>query len=206
MKRQKQGKTGSTRRLIQSSSQKSGLPVTNKLGKENVMKNNWKALLICTAVVALVLLMGTSTFAASGTQTLTINATVSTRAELVLAPTTINFSDASPTTTTSVAADNPVAVTARVRTGSATAATLTVAATTDLVSGSDAIPISNVTWTASGAPFIAGALNKTTPQSAATFGNGSGLFTGTFNFALANSWTYNTGSYTATVTYTLTAP
>lgn len=170
------------------------------------MNRTYKIFLGCTAVALMLLFVNSSILAATGTANLTINATVSARAELALAPTTINFADASPTTTASVPADNPVAVTARVRTGRATAATLTVAATTDLVSGSDSIPISNVSWTASGAPFIAGALNLTTPQSAATFGNGSGLFTGTYNFALANSWNYNTGSYTATVTYTLTAP
>jgi len=170
------------------------------------MKTFYKILAGCAAVVVPGLMVNSATFAATGTATLTINATVASRAEIALAPTTINFPDASPTTSASVPADNPVAVTARVRTGRTTAATLTVAAPTDLVTGSDTIPISNVSWTASGAPFIAGTMNKTTAQSAATFANGSGLFSGTFNFVLANSWTYNTGSYTATVTYTLTAP
>ncbi|MBZ5554077.1 MAG: hypothetical protein LAO21_15280 [Acidobacteriia bacterium] len=170
------------------------------------MKQSYKTLLSFGAVALMVLFISSSVFAASSPATLTINATVAARAELVLAPTTINFADASPTTTASVPADNPVAVTARIRTGRATAATLTVTSAADLTAGTDTIPISNVSWTASGAPFIAGTMNKATPQSAATFANGSGLFGGTFNFFLANSWTYNTGAYTATVTYTLTAP
>jgi hypothetical protein len=170
------------------------------------MKSSYKALLGFAAVALVVLFSSSAVFAASATANLTINATVSARAELVLAPTTINFADSSPTTVASVPADNPVAVTARVRTGRATAASLTVTSAADLASGADTIPISNVSWTASGAPFIGGTMNKATPQSAATFANGSGLFTGTFNFVLANSWAYNTGAYTTTVTYTLTAP
>jgi hypothetical protein len=170
------------------------------------MKNFSKILMTIALVAVAALILSTATFAASDSKTLTINATISARAELVLAPTTINFPDANPSTVASVPADNPVAVTARIRTGRATAATLTVTSAADLTSGSDTIPISNVSWTASAGPFIAGTMNKATPQSAATFANGSGLFSGTFNFLLANSWTYNTGVYTATVTYTLTAP
>ena len=206
MKRQKQMKTGSTRRLIHSSSHKSGLPVTHKLGKENEMKNNWKALLTCTAVVALVLLMGTSTFAANVTQTLTINATVAARAELTLAPATISFADASPATTPSITANSPVTVTANVRTAKASTATLTALAGTDLTSGTDTIPITAVTWTASALPFIAGTMSHTSAQSGATFSAGSGSYSGTYTFTLANSWNYNVGAYAATVTYTLTAP
>ncbi|MBZ5537421.1 MAG: hypothetical protein LAO31_15810 [Acidobacteriia bacterium] len=170
------------------------------------MKNIWKILMTITVVAGAALILSTAAFAASDSKTLTINATISARAELVLAPTTINFADNSPTTVSSVSADNPVAVTARVRTGKATAATLTVASANDLTSGSDTIPISAVSWTASGAPFIAGTLNKASAQSGATFGNGSGTYNGTYSFFLANNWTYNTGSYSATVTYTLTAP
>ncbi|MBZ5537418.1 MAG: hypothetical protein LAO31_15795 [Acidobacteriia bacterium] len=168
------------------------------------MKNNWKALLICTAVVALVLLMGTSTFAA--TQTLTINATVAARAELTLAPTTINFADASPATSPNITANTPVTVTANVRTAKASTATLMALAGTDLTSGTDTIPITAVTWTASALPFIAGTMSHTSAQSGATFSAGSGSYSGTYTFTLANSWSYNTGSYVATVTYTLTAP
>jgi hypothetical protein len=206
MNRQDQMKTESTGRQIQSSSQKSGPSVTKNLGKENEMKANWKALLICTAVVALVLLTGTSAFAANDSKTLTINATVSARAELTLSPTSISFADASPTTSPTIAANSTVAVTAKVRTAASSTATLMAASSGELTSGSDTIPINAVSWTASGNPFIAGTLNAVTPQSAATFASGSGSYNGTYTFTLANSWGYNTGSYAATVTYTLTAP
>jgi len=141
---------------------------------------------------------------AQSTQTLTINATVSARAELTISPTTINFPDASPTTTPSIPANSTVSVTANVRTGGTP--TLKVLANGNLTSGANSIAITNVTWTASAAPFIAGTLNSATSQDAATFSSGSGSYSGVFTFALANSWARADGSYTQTATYTLTAP
>jgi hypothetical protein len=141
---------------------------------------------------------------AQSTQTLTINATVSSRAELTLSPTTISFADADPTSTPSVPANTTVSVTARVR--SSGTPTLRVLANGDLTSGGNSIAIGNVTWTATGSPFIAGTMNKTTAQDAATFSAGSGSYTGTYSYFLANSWNYAVGSYSQTATYTLSAP
>ena len=76
----------------------------------------------------------------------------------------------------------------------------------NLISGSDTIAITNVTWTASGAPFVAGTMDAVTAQDAATFSSGSGQYTGTYSYLLANSWAYVPGAYTQTVVYTLTAP
>jgi hypothetical protein len=144
--------------------------------------------------------------AATATQNLTINATVAARATLTLGAGTINFPDSDPDTVPSIAAaENPVSVTARIRTGSGNTPTLTVAASGPLTSGGDTIAISNVTWTAAAAPFIGGTMN-TVAQSAATFAAGSGTYTSSFSFFLANSWAYNLGAYTASATYTLTAP
>ena len=142
--------------------------------------------------------------AAQSTQTLTINATVSSRAELTLTPTTISFPDADPTSTPSVAANTTVSVTARVR--SSGTPTLKVLANGDLASGGNSIAISNVSWTASASPFIAGTMNKTTAQDAATFSAGSGSYSGAYSYFLTNSWNYAVGSYSQTATYTLTAP
>ncbi len=140
---------------------------------------------------------------AQTTQVLTLNATVLSRAELTLAPTTISFPDASPTTTPSIPADSTVAVTARVRTTGTP--TLQVMANGDLTSGADSIDADQVTWTAA-APFTAGTMNTATAQDAAIFVAGSGEYSGTYAFSLANSWSYAVGSYTTTATYTLTAP
>jgi len=157
---------------------------------------------ICVLCGALVL--GATAASAQTTQTLTINASGAIRAELTLTPTTISCPYADPTATPSIPANTTVSVTAKVR--SSGTPTLKVLANGDLASGGDSIAIGNVTWTASGGPFIAGTMNKTTSQDAATFSAGSGSFSGTFTYKLANSWNYAVGSYAQTATYTLTAP
>src|SRR5678815_871237 len=105
-----------------------------------------------TTLLGITFVLCAAALQAQTTQTLTINATVSSRAELTLSPTTINFADASPTTSPSVAADSSVTVTAKVR--SSGTPTLKVLANGDLTSGGNTIGIGNVTWTASGSPFI----------------------------------------------------
>ena len=80
-------------------------------------------------------------------------------------PSTINFPDADPDTVPSIpATENPVQVTANVTTGNNKTVTLTALAQGDLVSGSNTIPISNVTWTASGNGFSAGTMSKSAAQ------------------------------------------
>jgi hypothetical protein len=161
---------------------------------------------IFVVVLTLGLLAAGSALAATDTKTLTINFAPAARATLTLGQSGITFPDSDPDTTPSIAAtQNPVAVTASVRTGASSIPTLTVVTATDLVSGSDTIPIGNVTWTASGTGYVAGTMNKTTAQSAGSW-TGSGNRSGTFSYFLTNSWNYATGSYTATATYTLTAP
>jgi hypothetical protein len=144
-------------------------------------------------------------YAATDTQNLTINATVSAKAKLTLGVAAINFADADPDSVPSIAAgENPVSVTVKAQTGGASSVTLTVQANGDLDSGTDTIDITNVTWTATGAGFVAGTMN-TAAQSAGSW-TGSGRFDGTFSYQLANDWSYNAGSYSQTVVYTLTAP
>jgi hypothetical protein len=164
-----------------------------------------KASLVLVVGLGLVLMAG-GAFAASDSKPLTVNATVSARASLSIGQVAIHFVDADPDGTPSISAtENPVSVTAKVRTGSATTATLTHLAGGDLVSGSDNIAIGNVTWTVTGAGYQAGTMNKSTAQTAGSW-TGSGNRSGTFSYFLANSWNYATGSYTASSTYTLTAP
>ncbi|HWP34106.1 MAG TPA: hypothetical protein VNM66_00775 [Thermodesulfobacteriota bacterium] len=162
---------------------------------------------LAALTLAGVLLAPAAAPAATATQNLTIGATVAARATLTLGATAINFPDADPDAVPSIpATENPVSVTARVRTASTNTPTLTVLASGDLTSGTDTIPISNVSWTAGGAPFINGTMSATTAQSAASFPAGSGQYSSSFSYFLVNSWSYNVGSYTASVTYTLTAP
>jgi hypothetical protein len=164
-----------------------------------------KKLSLVLAIGLSLVLMAGGAFAASDTKSLTVNAAVNARATLSLGQTAINFIDADPGTTPSIGAtENAVSVTANARTGAGSTATLTHQAADDLKSGSDLILIGNVTWTASGAGFQGGTMNKT-PQSAGSW-TGPGSHSGTFSYFLANSWSYATGSYAVSSTYTLTAP
>jgi len=157
-------------------------------------------------VLGLFLVNG-SVFAASTTAPLTINATVSSTAKLTLGQSSIAFPNSDPDTTPSIAAtQNPVSVTASAKTTTSGAVALTVVTGGDLAdAGTDTIAIGNVTWTVTGAGYVAGTMNKTTAQSAGSW-TGSGSRAGTFSYNLANSWGYATGSYAATATYTLSCP
>ena len=163
-------------------------------------------------ILALILIgAGAAWGASTATKDVTLSATVSSSAKLTLATSTISFPDGDPDAALPIAAtENPAVVTAKVKTGSASTATLKVLAATDLTSGTDTIDITNVTSTAtnsSGSFFEAGPVPWSKSSPGATVGQGnSGSFAGTFNWFLANSWDYPTGNYTATATYTLTAP
>lgn len=65
------------------------------------------------------------------------------------------------------------------------------------------IPVGNISWSATGTGFVGGVLSVT-PQTVAT-GAGSNTFTGTVSFSMLNEWTYPTGSYSDTITYTAIA-
>jgi hypothetical protein len=143
--------------------------------------------------------------AANATSNVTVSATVAATAKLSLSSSTVSFANADPDTTPSIAAtEGAITITAKGKTSTGSNITLTVLAADDLKSGTDTIAITNVTWTASGGGFVAGTMNKTTAQSVGSWTN-SGSRTGTQTYALANSWSYPTGSYTATAAYTLTA-
>jgi len=144
--------------------------------------------------------------AASKTDTLAVSASVTARAKLTLSASSMTFADADPDTTPSVpASGGALTITAKARTTLGSAVSLVVRASTDLQSGLDTIAVGNLTWTATGTGFVAGTMNRTTSQTVGSWVS-SGLFTGTQTYALANSWNYSTGTYTTTLTYTLTAP
>ncbi len=83
---------------------------------------------------------------------------------------------------------------------------LTIIADSDLMSGTSAIPIGEITWTASPSPpFQAGTLSTVVPS---VLGSGLSHFTAllTLSFYLRNSWSYEPGHYAATATLTLSSP
>jgi hypothetical protein len=155
------------------------------------------------AATAAAVAFGAADASAQITQNLTMTATVNARASLTLSVAAVNFPDSDPDTVPNISADNPVLVTAKSRTAGGNPVTLTVQAGTDLTSGSDVIPVSNISWAANG--DLAGGSLATSPVTLVNSSN-SGLRTGTMSFVLLNDWAYVPGSYTATVTYTLSAP
>ena len=157
-------------------------------------------------VLGLVTAHGAQAASSTATATQTITANINSAASLTLGSPTITFTSTSSTgTTPATEGGNSFSVSAQARTGSSSTVTLTVLAGGDLTSGGNTIAINNVTWTATGTGYANGTLNKTTAQSVGSW-TGSGLYNGTMSFFLANSNSYAVGTYTATITYTLTAP
>jgi hypothetical protein len=140
----------------------------------------------------------------SDTKTVTVTAIVNAKAKLTVGPAGVSFADADPDVTPILPASADVTVDVKSRTTTNGAVTLTVQSGTNLTSGSDSIAIANLTWTAAGTGFAAG----TMATSAVSLGawTGGGTQSGTQSYLLANSWNYKTGTYGATITYTLTAP
>jgi hypothetical protein len=132
-----------------------------------------------------------------------VTANVNAKAKLTLGTAAITFADADPDVTPSIAV-LPFNIDVKARTTAGSTVTLTMLAT-DLTSGSNTIGIGALSWTTTGAGFTAGTSNATTAQTVGSW-SGSGSPTGTQTYALANSWTYATGTYAATLTYTLTVP
>jgi hypothetical protein len=166
---------------------------------------------IVLMILALTLVGAGASWGAQATANVKLGATVSSSAVLTLSTTSITFPDADPDSVKSIGAnENGALVTAKVKTGSLTPATLKVLAADDLKSGSDTIPITNVSSKAtntSGSFFSTSqvAWSKTAPG--VTVGEGkSGSYTGTFSWFLVNDWNYATGNYTGSATYTLLAP
>jgi hypothetical protein len=139
-------------------------------------------------------------------QSVTASANISALAKLSLSPLTVVFPDADPDVTPLVAASTgPVTITAKARSSPAAQVTLTLLANDDLRSGMVTIPVSALTWTATGDGFVGGTVSRTSAQLVGAW-PGSGVRNGTQLFTLANSWEQPSGTYTVSLTYTLSAP
>lgn len=136
------------------------------------------------------------------------NAAEAQTLRLTLSRTTIPFASADPDTTPLI--DAPaVTVSYRVRGNAPSAAwQLTLLAEGNFTSGSATIPASAVTWTATPAPpFQAGTMNATVAQRlAGGTGNVDPTRTALVTFRLANSWSFDVGTYSTVFTFTLIAP
>ena len=167
------------------------------------MKMKTRLLFLGVAVAAIALAQPLG--AASDFKNVTMTAVVSASAKLELSSLTVAFPDtpdvdANPT----IPASAILTITAKGKTSGGAPITLTVTGA-DLMSGSNAIPISNVTWAGTGTGFLVNGTMSTSAQTMATWTN-SGIHTGTQAYTLANSWDYAVGTYNGTVVYTLTTP
>ena len=140
------------------------------------------------------------------TRTATLNVTVNGLARLQLSSNGVSFPDSNPDLVPQVpGTPGPLVLTVKARTTLNATVRLSVLASDDLRSGVRTLPASTITWTATGAGFVPGTLNRTTPQTVGTW-IGSGARTGNQSLRFANAWTYSTGTYTLTMTYTLSSP
>lgn len=155
---------------------------------------------------ALVLLQAEGVLAATANQTLSIAARVNSQAKITLNVGAINFIDFSSDNWDSVPAnENPVAITAKAKTGSNSTVTLTFLASDDLRSSHHTIPISRVTWTATGTGYQNGTMSKTSAQTMGTW-TGPGSYAGTLSFFLDTHVPQAADTYTSSGTFTLTSP
>jgi hypothetical protein len=136
----------------------------------------------------------------------TLSVNLGALATLSLSSNSLSFPDSDPDAVPQVpAASGPVTVIAKARAPRNSKVTLTVIANDNLRSGVNTIPVDALTWTATGPGFVGGTMSRTTPQAVGSW-SGSGARTGTQDYRFRNLWTYATGTYTVTLTYTLSAP
>ena len=159
------------------------------------------------AIAALaVLMVSTPRDASAQSRTATLNVSINGLARLSLSSTGVSFPDSNPDLVPLVpGTPGPLTVTVKARTTLNATLRLSVLASDDLRSGVRTLPSSNITWTAAGAGFVAGTLNRATPQTVGTW-VGSGARTGAQSLFFANAWSHPTGTYSLTMTYTLSSP
>jgi hypothetical protein len=164
----------------------------------------WSGIIVAVGMLAL----STPVFAqASANASVSVTANINAKAKLNIDSASITFPAVvgDPDSTPSISA-TALGIDVKARTTANGSVTLTVVATDDLKAGTATIAISNLTWASSGTNFAgSGTSNTVTPQTVASF-TGSGSYSGSQTYALANSWAYSTGTYTTSLTYTLTAP
>jgi hypothetical protein len=125
---------------------------------------------------------------------------------LTLSSSQLSFSSADPDTYPSISAPT-LTVTYRVRNNWGSWV-ITLLASGDLSSGSSTIDVSHITWVATpSGTFASGTMSATSAQRLASgTGNVNPARTGQVTFTLANSWSYDIGTYYTTFSFTLTAP
>ncbi len=160
--------------------------------------------LIISLLAALAICGAAATASAQNTANVTVTANIGAFAKLTLDQTTLTFANADPDAG-AMPGDHSINITAKVRTTAGATSTLTVVADHDLqAAGNPDIPIGNISWTVTGTGFLGGSL-ATTAVNVFTHAGSHDTASGVQTFSMVNSWTYGVGSYTAHLTYTLSA-
>jgi hypothetical protein len=122
---------------------------------------------------------------------------------LKIFPLSINFRAADPDQEPVIPADSPLIV--EISSGLTQEWKLTLIANGNLIGDAKtSIPIQNIRWTASPSPpFLNGTLSLNRPQLVAS-GHGKKEIIGELIFFLNNSWDYQAGDYSQTLSFTLT--
>jgi hypothetical protein len=156
-------------------------------------------------VFFLALMLPGSAVAVSDTAVQTITVHVENEACLSLDTGNVTFPNDNPRAEPKIPQIGSVNIQAEARTSDTGNVSLTALAGSDLLSGADRIPIGAISWTGSGAGFVpSGVLSDSHAQTLGQWDH-SGIYNGAITYSLINEWDYPTGTYTATVTYTLTA-
>ncbi|HEX5324691.1 MAG TPA: hypothetical protein VFW40_12960 [Capsulimonadaceae bacterium] len=159
---------------------------------------------LLTVLTALLIAIGT-VYAASDTAQQTIAVHVESEATLSLDSPTVTFPSDNPSLVSKIDQLGTVNIEARARTSDSGDICLTALAASDLKSGSDIIPIGAMSWDATGLGYSQiGILSDTQAQLLGSW-NHSGIYDGAITYLLDNEWDYAAGTYSTTVTYTLTA-
>ncbi len=167
-----------------------------------------------TLIMVLVIVVLAGAAMADATQTVNMTVNLSAWYNLSFSGASLTFTDVAPATYSAspaaksiLANEGAITVNAFAVIKSTQTLNLTVKATGDLTDGTNTIGVGAITWTATGTNFVAGAMNKTTAQSAGSWGAAVLHYhTGTFTYSFLRDYTTQApGAYTATATYTLSA-
>jgi hypothetical protein len=157
-------------------------------------------------IIFLALLLAQAPVSGPQTASATLSVNLGSHARVAFATTTLMFPDADPDLVPVVTAvPQNIEITAKARTPRNAQVSLTLQAADDLRSGVNTLPASLIKWAATGTGFVPGTLNRATAQTVATW-TGSGVRSGTQNFAFENKWTHPPGTYSVTLIYTMSTP
>ena len=157
-------------------------------------------------IIFLALLLAQTPVSGPQTASATLSVNLGSHARVAFPTTTLMFPDADPDLVPVVTAvPQNIEITAKARTPRNAQVSLTLQAADDLRSGVNTLPASLIKWAATGTGFVPGTLNRATAQTVATW-TGSGVRSGTQNFAFENKWTHPPGTYSVTLIYTMSTP